>query len=613
MNDIISSLNGFVWGSVVMYLCLFGGIFFTLYFSFIQLKSLPHAISLLRGNYDNPNEKGEITHFQALCAALSGTIGLGNIAGVAVAIALGGPGSIFWIWVIGFFGMATKFIECTLGTYYREEVSKDHVRGGPMYYFTKGLGQKWKPASYFYATFLAIASIGAGNMFQSNQAASVLNHYYHVPKIATGIILFGLGAMVIVGGIKRIGQVASRVIPLMCVIYVIGALLICLMNITEIPRVISIIIHDAFTGSAVVGGSVGQVILIGVRRAIFSNEAGLGSASIAHAAVKTNYPIREGYVASIGPLIDTLIVCSATAIVIIMSGNFGSEKFQLMGKSTLFSPTSMAQNLSWQLLDHTIPENTSIQKLREGRYVLHYDATLHQPKQTLPSVSIRDSVLSDGIRLSYFKDAGDVTVDVIDKENNILTSVTMSSEGNEDITLINSHHNNQWASMLLLFSDSFISSLNENAIDDLSLTLRPNQGVNTLFIDRFQAVQDVEGIELTTVSFDYFFEGFGSIFITFAVFLFAFSTLITWSYYGETGIVYLFGEKHIMIYKIVFVVFTLVGSIKTLDVILNFSDLTLGLLVIPNIIALVFLAPKVKELMKNYNHKLRNGEIQRFK
>ena len=614
MNAVIQFLNNIVWSYFVLYLCLFGGIFFTLYFGFIQLKSLPHAISLLRGNYDDPNEEGEISHFQALCAALSGTIGLGNIAGVAVAIAIGGPGSVFWIWVIGFFGMATKFIECTLGTYYREEVSAGHVRGGPMYYFTKGLGKKWKPASYYYALFLPIAALGAGNMFQSNQAASILNHYYNVPKIATGLILLVLGAAVIIGGIKRIGQVASKIIPFMCVVYVLGALVICVMNISQLPQVFSIIFHDAFTGSAVVGGSLFQVIMIGVQRAIFSNEAGLGSASIAHAAVKTNYPIREGYVASTGPLIDTLVVCTATAIVIIMSGNFGTEKFQAVGETVTFSPVSMNHTLNWTLTDQNIPENTSIQNLRNGHYALHYDANTSSKLQNIPPISIlADDVITDALRFSYFKDKGDLSLSLFSDTHEKLTSLSFSEKENEFVTLINAHRNNTWASVLIEFTPAFKALLTEKGVSTIAMQLTPSSEITTLYVDRYQAVMDVEGVELTTVSFDHYFKGFGSIFITVAVFLFAFSTLITWSYYGETGISFIFGEKYIGVYKLIFVCFTFLGAIRTLDSILGFSDLTLGLLVIPNIIALILLAPKVKALSKDYRLKLKSGDIKRHK
>ena len=352
INHYLEQFVGYVWSYPVVGLCILTGVFFTFRMLFIQLRCFPHAIALVSGKYDNPNEKGEITHFQALSAALSGTIGLGNIAGVSIAIALGGPGAVLWMWLLGFFGMATKFVECTLGTHFREEdPDTGEVHGGPMYYITKGLGQKWWPLASFYAIAVGFAAFGVGSMFQSNQAASALYEYYSVPHWLTGLILFSLGALVVIGGIKRIGKVASKIVPSMCAIYVLGSIFICLLNIDKLGSVINIIIDDAFSGRAAAGGVMWVVVKMGVRRAIFSNEAGLGSASIAHAAVKTDYPVREGFVASLGPLIDTIIVCTATAMVIILSGNYGTERYESTGKLISFE-----QNKTYQ----TIQKNNAI-------------------------------------------------------------------------------------------------------------------------------------------------------------------------------------------------------------------------------------------------------------
>ena len=305
MKNIIGTFVGLIWNWTVTCLCLFGCIFFTFSLRFIQIRCFPHAIQLISGKYDNPNEKGQITHFQALSAALSATIGLGNIAGVAIAIAVAGPGSIFWMWIIGFFGMATKYCECSLGTHYREINKDGEAHGGPMYYITKGLGQHFKAFSVFYAIAISIAAFGAGCLFQANQAAAALHQYYNVPTLTTGIVLFVLSFLVIIGGIQRIGKVASKIVPFMCLIYISCAIIICLLNITQIPTAFAIIIKDAFTGYAVAGGFI-PVLFAGVRRAIFSNEAGLGSATAAHAAVKTDYPIRR-IVASLGALLIQLL------------------------------------------------------------------------------------------------------------------------------------------------------------------------------------------------------------------------------------------------------------------------------------------------------------------
>ena len=341
-----------VWYYPVVMLCLFCGIFFTLRFWFIQFRGFKHAIHLLKGRYDNPDEPGHITHFQALMAALSGTIGLGNIAGVAIAISIGGPGTIFWMWIVGILGMATKFVECTLGTKYREINPKtNEVYGGPMFYIKKKLPKFCQPLGILFAISAIFGGFGAGGMFQANQAASALSTYFNIPHIATGLILAVFIALVIIGGIKRIGQVAAKIVPSMCIIYIVGALIICLMNIQAIPSVIALIFTDAFSGSAVAGGSIGTVILWGVRRAVFSNEAGLGSAAIAHAAVKTNYPIREGIVASIGPFIDTVIVCTATAIVIVLGGQYGNKSLSPLSNVLTFKNEQIRQNKSssWEI------------------------------------------------------------------------------------------------------------------------------------------------------------------------------------------------------------------------------------------------------------------------
>ncbi len=297
---------------------------FTVYFGLIQFKAFPHSISLVKGDYSDPNDAGEVSHFQALATALSGTVGLGNIAGVAVAVGIGGPGATFWMILAGLMGMASKFTECTLGVKYRNEYENGTVSGGPMYYITKGFDERGVPAGKFLAVlfsiFCILGALGGGNMFQANQAhAQITNVVGDFPGWITGIIFAGIVFAVIVGGLKSIARVTEKVVPFMGVLYVLTALVILLMNFNMIGWAFSEIFRGAFTGAGVAGGMVGALIQ-GFKRAAFSNEAGVGSAAIAHSAVKTKEPITEGFVSLLEPFIDTVVICTMTALVIIITG-----------------------------------------------------------------------------------------------------------------------------------------------------------------------------------------------------------------------------------------------------------------------------------------------------
>lgn len=323
-SSLVGKIDSIVWGPVMITLLVGTGILITLLVRAIQVRKFFYAWQLLSGKYDNPKDDGEITHFQALSAALSATIGTGNIAGVGTAIAIGGPGALFWMWVTAFVGMATKYAEALLSLKYRTINEDGSVSAGPMYYLEKGLGQKW--LGMLFALFAAIASFGIGNMVQANSVAAPALKYFHIPKIATGIILAILVFSVIVGGIKRIGRVASRIVPIMTIFYIVGSLIVIFMNISGVPHAFSVIFHDAFTGTAASGGFAGSVVAqavrYGVARGVFSNEAGLGSAPIAHGAAKTKFPVREGLVAMLGPFIDTIVVCTMTGLVIVTTGAY---------------------------------------------------------------------------------------------------------------------------------------------------------------------------------------------------------------------------------------------------------------------------------------------------
>ncbi|MEE3071808.1 MAG: alanine/glycine:cation symporter family protein [Pseudomonadota bacterium] len=323
VNLIFSPVPGTSFPWIVGWLVVAATIF-TVYFGLIQFRAFPHSIGLVKGDYSDPNDAGEVSHFQALATALSGTVGLGNIAGVAVAVSIGGAGATFWMILAGLMGMASKFTECTLAVKYRNELADGTVSGGPMYYMTKGFKERGLPGgkilAVLFAVFTILGSLGGGNMFQANQAhAQLTNVFGDFPGVITGVIFAAIVFAVIVGGLKSIASVTEKVVPIMGVLYVLTALVILGMNANMIGWAFGQIIDGAFTGMGVAGGVAGALIQ-GFKRAAFSNEAGVGSAAIAHAAVRTKEPITEGFVSLLEPFIDTVVICTMTALVIIITG-----------------------------------------------------------------------------------------------------------------------------------------------------------------------------------------------------------------------------------------------------------------------------------------------------
>ena len=328
LEDFFVNLSNLIWGTPLLILLLGGGLFFTIYSRFLPFRYFRHAINVLRGKYDDPNDPGQINHFQALSSALAATIGMGNISGVAVAIVTGGPGTLFWMWVSAFVGITTKYFTCSLAIMYRGRDSEGELQGGPMYVVTEGLGMRWKPLATF---FCAAGIIGMLPIFQANQLTQVLKEVVLVPNkwvdpnsiwtnFFIGLVLIVLVSGVIFGGIKRIAQVAARLVPSMVILYVASVTVIMVVNWEVVPQSFLLIFTDAFSAKAVLGGAIGSIIIAGARRAAFSNEAGIGTAPMAHGAAKTNEPIREGLVAMMGPAIDTLVVCTMTAMAILTTG-----------------------------------------------------------------------------------------------------------------------------------------------------------------------------------------------------------------------------------------------------------------------------------------------------
>ncbi|MCD9562881.1 alanine/glycine:cation symporter family protein [Tenacibaculum maritimum] len=324
VQKFIAEFSSWIWGIPLLFLLIGGGVYLFVYSGLVPFRYFGHAVAVLRGKYDKHDAPGDLSHYEALSSAIAATVGMGNISGVAIAIATGGPGAIFWMWISAFVGMATKFFTCSLAVMYRGKDEEGNVKGGPMYVITEGLGKKWKPLALFFASAGLIGTLPA---FQANQLTQTLIDVFKVneanefiAKLLLGIVIAIIVSMVIFGGIKRIGKVAGKLVPIMVVIYLLTVITILVLRISEVPAIFTLIFTSAFTGKSVVGGALGTLIITGVKRAAFSNEAGLGTAPMMHGTAKTKEPIREGLVAMLGPAIDTLLVCTLTALAILASG-----------------------------------------------------------------------------------------------------------------------------------------------------------------------------------------------------------------------------------------------------------------------------------------------------
>ena len=442
---------------LIVLILLVGSITFTFYFRFINVRGFTHAIDIIKGKYDNPEDDGQISHFQALTSALSATIGLGNIAGVAVAVSLGGPGAVFWMILIAFFSMSAKFVSCTLGQLYRQVNPDGSIDGGPMYYLEKGLGELGmgtlgKVLGILYAIFIIGGAFGGGNMFQANQSYALVGSLTGISSLTYGIILAILVGVVIIGGIERIGQTTEKIVPTMVVLYVGASLFVILTNLDKLGGVVASIMSEAFSPNAIYGGLIG-VLVTGIKRAVFSNEGGVGSASIAHSAAKTDEPVREGIVAMVGPFIDTIIVCFMTASVILIT-----------------------------------------------------------------------------------------------KDTNPL----------------------------------------------------------------YQVGGGINGVELTSAAFGSVISWF-PIILSIVVFLFSYSTMISWYYYGNKGWKYLFGDTTIPVYQTLYLGCTVLGAIASLGNVMDFSDLMILSCAVPNIIGALFLLPKLRVHLNDYWIRYQAGKFQTFK
>jgi len=601
LNLWLVDVSNWVWSYLMVGLCVFAGLYCTLRLGFVQFRSLPHAWQLLRGKYSEGSSSNDISTFQALATTLASTTGIGNIAGVAVAITLGGPGAIFWMWIMALLGMSLKFVEATLGSLYRRPEqggSNGALVGGPMYYLAEGLGAKWKPVAMIYAVLAAVAFLGAWNMFQANQAAAIAYDQFSVPPWVTSAVLAILSGVVLIGGIHRIGQVASRIVPTMCLIYLGGVVVILMMNLERVPAAFDLIFTEAFNTDAATGGAMGTAILMGIRRAMFSNEAGVGSAAIAFAAAHTKFPVRQGVVASLGPFIDTIIVCTATALVILIGGFFGAESHQPKNER-LISFESSASKIAthWHVTDQYPEFDEPLQALLEGERVLHFAPVGAGPLEALnlPLKSLHDETLQAqgagaiGLRFSLYRQSEAVEAALVSGEGEVISTL-----------LLESPQHSRWLSFVVPVPDGV------EVESDWSLRLTPLGGGDpVIYLDRVQWVASATGIVLSTAAFTHFLGIFGSLFVPFAALLFAYTSIIAGSYYGEVASQYVHGRL-LMPYKWLYIASIFIGGVVNLDVVINFSDLFLALACIPNLIAMVLLCPMVAKEQRRYFDELRD-------
>ncbi|MCB1692249.1 MAG: sodium:alanine symporter family protein [Pseudomonadales bacterium] len=538
LNLIDSWLGSAAWFPFVL---LGTGIFFTLYLKFPQIRFFGHALRIIRGKYDREGDEGDASHFQAFSTAISGTVGTGNIGGVALAIYLGGPAALFWMWMTAFFGMTTKFVEVTLSHKYREVDEQGHIVGGPMYVMERRLNMKW--LAIFFAVATVVSSFGSGNLPQSNNIASGIETTFGVPAWMTGAALATLLALVVLGGIRRIVQVAEKIVPLMATIYVVGALSVIVTHLPEVGESFVAVFANAFTGTAATGGFLGASFAYafnrGVGRGLFSNEAGQGSAPIAHAAARAHEPVSEGMVSILEPFLDTIIICSLTGLVILASGVW-TEKFEN----------------DFQAFDTEVIE---------GIYSEH-DAAQRQ-------------LLFQ--HLSFSLDADTV------KPYNGNLSVIHGRITDDDITLI---HNRSVAEDVVVTKEGapYTGSLtvtNGNIADDVSL----------------RGKSLIHSVDLTSKAFTRgLFGEYGQYIVSIGLVLFAFSTAVAWSYYGDRAMTYLFGVRSVVPYRVLYVAGFFLAAITDTSLVWLVSAITIAFMTLPNLLTILLLHREMKQTIDDY-------------
>ena len=546
-NNFLITLDGYIGGAAWFPMLLIGtGIFLTFYLGFPQFKFFMHGWRILTGKYIKDTTKGETTPFQALTTALSGTVGTGNIGGVGLAIWIGGPAAIFWMWITAVVGMTTKFAEVSLAHKYRTTLPDGSISGGPFYYIEHGMNMKW--LAIVFAVLMMITAIGTGNMPQINNIAEVLSSEFSIKPIITGSVLSALLLLVIVGGIRRIATIASKLVPIMGFIYIVGSLIVIFDNYQNIIPSFNQIFSQVFTGSSAVGGFLGASFALalqkGVARGAFSNEAGQGSSPIAHASSKTEDPVEEGIVSILEPFIDTLVVCTITALVILSSGAW-SEKHQ-----NNFDKTST----------------------------------------TFVSGSYSEDNVSDIEQLRYF-------INNLNSEVKLFSGSVEVNNGviiNDAVTII---HKKSIAEDVVIFNNNPVSESTDKYNGSLVIengVVRTN-GVN------LSGKSLIHSAELTAVAFKSGVLGvYGGYIVAIGLLLFAFSTAIAWSYYGDRSAAYVFGEKSVVWYRLVYVGCFFIAAIIDTEVVWNLAYIIGPLVTIPNVIALIILRKEMKSMSDSY-------------
>jgi len=563
VSNIIVSLSDLVWGwpeqlPLIVVLLVGTGLVTTLRLGWIQIRYFRHGIRVVRGEYDDPEHEGDLSHFQALSTALSATVGIGNIAGVATAIHYGGPGALFWMWVTAVFGMALKYTECTLAMKYRVIHPDGTASGGPMYSIEKGLGKSWKPLAVAFAAFAVISSFGSGNAVQSFTVADQFRQDLGVPTWITGAVMASLVALVILGGIGRIGRVTSKLVPFMAAIYIGTAMVVLALNITEVPSTLALIFSSAFQPAAQIGGFAGGTFIFmltwGIKRGLFSNESGQGSAPIAHAAAKTDEPIREGVVAMIGPFIDTLLICTMTGLVILTSGVWHDKQEQQLVVNDQSALVAVFDGATVETNGELKDSDLAHGQLKVvGGHPDGFDLIRNHSIVDEPQFMVTD--------------------------NAVLKTKLRAFDG-----------------VITLDADA------EGKLELGALTDAAGQPIEGSLVMRGKAMQN--GSPLTAWAFQRglgrIAGGNGHLLITLAVFLFGLSTAISWSYYGDRSILYLAGPKWVMPYRIFFCVAHFLGAVYSLELVWAFGDMALGLMTIPNLISILLLTGVVKGWTKAY-------------
>ncbi len=548
LEAFLNLLDGWLGSAAYFPLLLLGvGAFLTVYLGFPQIRFFAHAWRVLRGKYTGKDEPGDTTHFEALSTALSGTVGTGNIGGVAFAIYLGGPAALFWMWATAFLGMTTKYAEVTISHRYRVTDSTGRIAGGPMYYMERGLGLKW--LAVFFAIATVVSSFGSGNLPQSNNMASGIEASFGIAPWVSGAVLAVLLGFVIIGGIRRIAVVAATIVPFMGVLYAAGALAVAITNYEHIiPSFVSIF-ADAFTGSAASGGFLGATFAYafnrGVNRGLFSNEAGQGSAPIAHASARTDEPASEGMVAILEPFIDTLIICTLTGLVILSSGVW-NEKFD--NAFSAFDTEIVA-----------------------GEY--REDNPLHV-RQLFAHMDL---------------------VPPADDPVQPFSGVLVVRDGRLDTTQVTVLHNRSIAEDVRVHvgDDAYVGEL---TVRDGRVE---NDGV------RLSGRSLLHSVPLTAEAFKRSFLGeFGQYAVTLGLVLFAFSTALAWSYYGDRAMTYLFGVESVMPYRVLYVIGFFAATVADTSLVWLISAVTLALMTLPNLVGLVFMSREIKALTADYWRKV---------